>query len=500
MVNQDKNFQKKQNRQEIEKPLGTFDNNSNNEDTSKNSGELPARSETVDFIKSLGKANTYKEPSLEWYKSKKELDSYLIEREALLFGLTVTRYSGLLFNAEDSKGKATGFYWSSGLSPSIVAKSIAKKKQLTKLYLEKNSVPVPRGKIFPVDALAEAINYLRELNSACVVKPAVGTGGLGVTIGVTTEDEMRWAWNEIVSSKKTMARNDGFIIVEEHMPGNDYRFLVVGGKVVSVIRRVPSNVIGDGKLSIEKLVKKKNQSRKSNPFLGRIRIKLNNNAIYKLSKQNLELNSVPEAGRVVFLSNANNSSQGADTIRIFSEVHNSIIETAEKAVNSIPGLLQAGVDFIMQDHTAALQNQKAAICEINTVPVIASHHFPAFGTPCNVSRSILMTNAKHSGVSLSNRPVEAESLSVYIKHHGPYEEIIDVLKKRLKSTGAYIKNTKKDNNGFQLTIKGNFNYASAAVSSLISNNTDNLVEYIEVKPEYKSTASSAKGLVRKLFK
>ena len=44
------------------------------------------------------------------------------------------------------------------------------------------------------------------------------------------------------------------MIVETYVAGNDYRCLVIGGKVAAIAERVPASVIGDGEHTIRQLV------------------------------------------------------------------------------------------------------------------------------------------------------------------------------------------------------------------------------------------------------
>ena len=51
----------------------------------------------------------------------------------------------------------------------------------------------------------------------------------------------------------------GVVVVESFIAGNDYRVLVVGGRMVAVAQRVPAHVIGDGEHTVRELVEITNQ-------------------------------------------------------------------------------------------------------------------------------------------------------------------------------------------------------------------------------------------------
>ena len=50
----------------------------------------------------------------------------------------------------------------------------------------------------------------------------------------------------------------GYLQVESYITGNDYRFLVVGGRIAAVAERVPAHVIGDGQRTVAELVEATN--------------------------------------------------------------------------------------------------------------------------------------------------------------------------------------------------------------------------------------------------
>ncbi len=44
------------------------------------------------------------------------------------------------------------------------------------------------------------------------------------------------------------------VVVESYVTGNDYRCLVIGGKVAAIAERVPASVTGDGEHTVRQLV------------------------------------------------------------------------------------------------------------------------------------------------------------------------------------------------------------------------------------------------------
>ena len=74
-----------------------------------------------------------------------------------------------------------------------------------------------------------------------VVKPRDGNQGRGVATNLTTREQVTAAYR----GRRGEPRQA--VVVERSLPGNDYRLLVVGGRVVAAARREPAQVIGDGR-------------------------------------------------------------------------------------------------------------------------------------------------------------------------------------------------------------------------------------------------------------
>src|SRR4029078_12182526 len=72
-----------------------------------------------------------------------------------------------------------------------------------------------------------------------VVKPLDGNHGKGVSIDLTTPEQVKVAFEEAYEFSSV-------VIVETFQVGNDYRILVVDGRVVAAAQRVPGHVVGDG--------------------------------------------------------------------------------------------------------------------------------------------------------------------------------------------------------------------------------------------------------------
>jgi cyanophycin synthetase len=135
-------------------------------------------------------------------------------------------------------------------STSAISEAIAQDKQLTKRLLGAAGVPVPAGRA--VADADDAWKAAQEIGLPVVVKPLDGNQGKGVTVNITSEEALRKAY-----AVAATFRDD--ILVERYMPGNDFRLLVVGDKLVAAARRDPPKVVGDGVSTIAQLVEQVNK-------------------------------------------------------------------------------------------------------------------------------------------------------------------------------------------------------------------------------------------------
>lgn len=278
-----------------------------------------------------------------------------------------------------SKDKKYHFDGSRGSKISKETINTCIRKDKTKEVLMKNNIPVPKGRSFNKDiSEKEMINYTEKLGFPVVIKPVDGSLGKGVISNIKTTEHL--------SESITYVREDlGYpeIIIEQYIPGKDIRIYIVDGKVKGAIYRIPANIIGDGISTIDKLIKEKNISRKSNPHLYYRSIKLNKQLFDKLKIEGLSLNSVLPKNKRLFLRNISNLSAGGDPIDITDELSPKIKDMAIKASQAV-GAKQCGVDVLLNT-----KNNTGVVIEINSKAHIGSHLFPLEGKSRDIPKAII---------------------------------------------------------------------------------------------------------------
>ncbi len=272
----------------------------------------------------------------------------------------------------------------SGMSSKVPSAMLAmtSNKELTKVWLAAHGVPVPRGGVASDVEAGLALHAALGRNS--VVKPILGTKGRGISVGLTDEEDFRAAF---VEAQKFNRR----VVVEETVQGIDLRTVVVGGRARAAVLRVPANVVGDGVQTIAELVDAKNRERLRNAYMARYPLRLTNNAARVLRAKGLDVDSVPEAGRRVFLTLAANVSTGGETINVLDRLHPEIVALAEHAARCLGRELYVGVDVLLERLDLSVGEQKCVICEINSNAGPNVSGYPTYGPPFDTPGAVFDT-------------------------------------------------------------------------------------------------------------
>jgi cyanophycin synthetase len=261
------------------------------------------------------------------------------------------------------------------------AVEIASDKRLTNEILADIGLPVPRQAL--VGDEDEAADGAARLGYPVVVKPLDGNHGKGVSIGLTTPEQVRAAFSKARDYSRT-------VIVETFQEGNDYRILVVNGRVAAVAQRVPGHVIGDGAHTIAELVEIVNRDPRRGVGHEKVltRLELDDQALRLIEGAGLTPETVLPDGRLFYLRSTGNLSTGGTSIDKTDVIHYDNRTMAERAVRAI-GLDVGGVDFISPDVAQSYKEAGGAIVEINAAPGFRMHTAPTEGTAREVAGPVL---------------------------------------------------------------------------------------------------------------
>ncbi|NDP37546.1 MAG: cyanophycin synthetase [Rhodoferax sp.] len=276
-------------------------------------------------------------------------------------------------------------------STGAIAEAIAQDKQLTKKILAAAGVPVPQGR--EVDTPEDAWAAACDIGLPVVLKPKSGNQGKGVSVNISSREQLLAAYT-------AAAEFDDDILVERYLPGNDFRLLVVGNKLVAAAHRDPANVVGDGQHSIEELVAKVNQDprRGTGHATALTKIRFDDIALACLAGQGLGAESVPPKGQRVPLRHNANLSTGGSATDVTDSVHPEVAARAVAAAQMV-GLDICGVDVVCSSILHPLEEQGGGVVEVNAAPGLRMHLSPSYGKGRPVGEAIIdcMFGAQENG-------------------------------------------------------------------------------------------------------
>ena len=260
---------------------------------------------------------------------------------------------------------------------SSIAVDIVSDKELTRRLLSDQCIPFPKGVILEEEE--EVKSAIEEIGFSVVIKPNDGNHGRGITTCVNSYDEVIKAFR----IAKTISDE---VIMEKHIEGSDYRFLLINYKLVAVSKRLPAMVRGDGVSSIQKLIDNVNKDPNRGISHEKIltRITVDENTMDILKRKNLTLDSVLPVGQNLSLKDTANISSGGTAIDVTDKVHPHNIALVERIARLIE-LNVCGLDIIAKDIMSPITEDTGALLEINAAPGLRMHLSPSVGAKRNVA-------------------------------------------------------------------------------------------------------------------
>lgn len=250
-------------------------------------------------------------------------------------------------------------------------KSCRSKKQAREVFAA-SDIPHAKGDIFY--GPFKAFTFAKKYGFPLCIKPNVSGFSRGSHFPITTNAELLKA---VFQAKIWWPSS----VVEQYLEGRNYRVVVVEDTIMSVIRRYPPFVTGDGSSTIAELIDRENDLRLKMSLYPVIHPILKNRAVARfIRKKNLTFSSVPAADEMVVLFNRISLAPGG------------VIETIDKKsvhpdnvvlfVKLIP-LFAAnilGIDAIFEKGIElSHKEQKVIFLEVNSRPYLKMHDYPRYG-------------------------------------------------------------------------------------------------------------------------
>jgi cyanophycin synthetase len=261
-----------------------------------------------------------------------------------------------------------------------VAVDIASDKELTKILLRAAGIEVPCGAL--AQSEAEAIEALEIIGAPVVVKPYNMSQGKGVSLNLTTAEQVGQAYR--IAKRYTTK-----VMVERQFVGRDYRALVIDGKVVAASERAPAHVVGDGESTIAELVETVNRSPERGEDHERplTRIAIDEAMMEFMKRRGLSLRHTPGPGEVVYLRDCANLSTGGTAMDVTDLIHPRVAAICERVARVI-GLDVCGIDLILDD-IAKPPGPDNGVIEVNAAPGLRMHVAPSEGRSRDVGAAVI---------------------------------------------------------------------------------------------------------------
>lgn len=306
-------------------------------------------------------------------KNKKEslILGKMLQKLAPLIGATVLTEPkwGIVGRITFKSGRHSYFRYNTlDLNP-MGSSEIARDKDYSNFFMKALGYPiVPGSKTFFSDRWGQTIGlpgrnidaayrHARKIGFPVIVKPNSGSQGVGVSLVHNRQEFYR--------AVRAVFKRDKIVLVQELVCGTDYRIVVLDEKVISVYERIPLNIVGDGRSTINQLLKAKQEQ-----FIASNRdtqIKTDDPRIVaKLKHQGLSFRSIPTKDQKIYLLDNANLSTGGDSVDVTDKIHPDFKELAVKLTRDM-GLRLCGVDLIVEGDISQKPNI-FWVLEINSAP------------------------------------------------------------------------------------------------------------------------------------
>ena len=238
-----------------------------------------------------------------------------------------------------------------------VAMSRCDDKRHTRRILARAGLPVAAGRDATFDEGDH--DFLADVGEV-VVKPARGEQGMGITVGVRTDEELDRAL--------TLARSYcPEVLIEERVPGEDLRIVVIDHEVVAAAIRRPAEVIGNGRHTVRDLIEAQSR-RRAAATGGESSIPLDDETARTVEAAGRTLDDVLPDGERLIVRRTANLHTGGTIHDVTAELHPDLAEAAIEASRAID-IPVTGLDMIV----ASADRPDGVFIEANERPGLANH-------------------------------------------------------------------------------------------------------------------------------
>ncbi len=255
---------------------------------------------------------------------------------------------------------------------SLAVRKSSRSKEQARAMFAKNDVPHARGQIFINPFSAQ--KFAQEHGFPLCIKPNVSGFSRGSHFPITNNKEL---WKAALMVKVWWPSS----VIEQYLHGANYRVLATQDQIVSIIRRYPPFIDGDGQHSIGDLIDSENAVRKEMDLHPTIYpIKKSPDVSAYLAKHGLNFDSVPGKDERIYLFNRVALAPGGvvetidqnDVPEINKTLFRNVVKQFDASLFGIDVIFEHGIE---QDYTT----QKCIFLEVNSRPYTRMHEKPRYG-------------------------------------------------------------------------------------------------------------------------
>jgi GNAT-family acetyltransferase (TIGR03103 family) len=238
-----------------------------------------------------------------------------------------------------------------------IAMSRCDDKRVTRRVLSAAGLRVPRAHTASYDEHDE--EFLRR-NGSLVVKPARGEQGAGISIGVTTQEQLQAAITEA-------RRYCPDVLLEEYVEGEDLRVVVIDDEVVAAAIRCPAAVVGTGRHSVRTLIERQSKRRAAATH-GESRIPMDAVTEQIVRDAGYTMDDVLPEGRELRVRRTANLHTGGTIHDVTANLHPAIVDASICAARALD-IPVTGLDLLVPDPA----RPEHVFIEANERPGLANH-------------------------------------------------------------------------------------------------------------------------------
>ena len=238
-----------------------------------------------------------------------------------------------------------------------VALSRCDDKRVTRKVVAEAGLNVPRGRTATRDDADHA--FLHEVGEV-VVKPVRGEQGRGISVGVTTDEEL----DSAVDLATTHCPE---VLIEERCDGEDLRIVVIDHSVVAAAVRRPATVVGTGSHTVRQLISAQSR-RRAAATDGESTIPLDDLTEATITAAGYGYDDVLPAGRELRVRRTANLHTGGTIHDVTAELHPALAEAAVAASEALD-IPVTGLDLLVP----RVDGPEHVFIEANERPGLANH-------------------------------------------------------------------------------------------------------------------------------